>query len=621
MDGCDYPKRLPDGFTCKGNYPQPVSNTCGPDPITGRWVYRRTCIENDGPVQEDAVDDTMVIPYNPTVQLMWDGQTCLYVCSSDSVLDYLCKYVTKAEPVFKFTVREKLCPRVVKYLKSEEGRHLWGRSVSSAEVFGRLMGFKHLYQSSQCVFLTTEIPKKRTRVVNTNVVRKMAEDAIDPDAVPLSADADVGASLSYEARHKALMDAAHQEVLSNQPTLSSFWCDSSDSDGGELPGDGTQPPVDKRAPVDLDSICYQTQVDKWFDRPEELEEVGYTDYYRYYKVVTKEPTGAIGVNYWRDMKNRYAVRLTKRRLVRLHLKLPSAKEGFFYQQLLLYGPGEGYKPFRCEQDFISEDNTADEDHRYEEECIRRGLINDTTSELDILKNLLASSKDPAQHSRYQNAVRVLEQQAKDEGSAKSGGRAQEQEPNGENSEPEYQPPAEPLPECPLNYADLTTYQRVVHHVVTKLIAGAMLAVSAHALTSLAVVPVLASGCCAADHFARQYARFARSCACFARCFARTDAHFARCCGRWQLYSLCSRAHFAPCCAGACFRLLCCRSLRSTVFSLRSQLCLLCSLLCSYCCSLRSLLWSLAAVFALLTRFASLAVYRYSLRSLLCSRTL
>ena len=88
-----------------------------------------------------------------------------------------------------------------------------------------------------------------------------------------------------------------------------------------------------------------------------------------------------------------------------------------------------------------------------------------------------------------------------------------------------------------------------------------------------------------------------------------------------LCSLCSRAHRARCCAGACCRLPCCRSLRSTVCSLRSQLCLLCSLLCSYRCSLRSLLWSLAAVFALLTRFASLAVYRYSLRLLLCSRML
>ena len=90
---------------------------------------------------------------------------------------------------------------------------------------------------------------------------------------------------------------------------------------------------------------------------------------------------------------------------------------------------------------------------------------------------------------------------------------------------------------------------------------------AHAHASLVVVPLLAS--LTAVLLAQSYARC------------------ANCCARFTRSCACTSLAVAPVIAS---RLLCCRSLRSTVCSLRSQLCLHCSLLCWCRYSLRSLLW-------------------------------
>ena len=73
--------------TCKKGAPWPVSDHTFHEPGNPRYMYRR------GPA------DTRVSPYNAELLLLWQGHLNVQYATSQGLTAYICKYVTKTEPL------------------------------------------------------------------------------------------------------------------------------------------------------------------------------------------------------------------------------------------------------------------------------------------------------------------------------------------------------------------------------------------------------------------------------------------------------------------------------------------------------------------------------------------
>ena len=194
---------LPRGVRCKQGFPFSSVDQCYVNPKDERWVYTRR--ENPGEV----LDDSMVIEYNPKVVLAWDGGTNCKLVSNSFMCEYLLKYVAKTEPVFDLSLLHDVPEHMKEYLKTEEGKHVYGRLVSSVEVAARLFGQPHVKLSENVLFLPTDIPESRTRVLDRQKVKDWAAaDAARRPSEMVTADADVGDTTQHNTtvfRHRLLL--------------------------------------------------------------------------------------------------------------------------------------------------------------------------------------------------------------------------------------------------------------------------------------------------------------------------------------------------------------------------------------------------------------------------------
>jgi len=92
--------------------------------------------------------------------------------------DYLCKYVSKLEPVFDVKLHGNVSPETQAYLRTEEGMHIHGRICSVMEASARLYGMEHVSMTEGVLFLPTEMPCARTRTLNMKAVKRKAARSI-----------------------------------------------------------------------------------------------------------------------------------------------------------------------------------------------------------------------------------------------------------------------------------------------------------------------------------------------------------------------------------------------------------------------------------------------------------
>jgi hypothetical protein len=181
------PGVLAPGLKCRENHPFPDSPFCYRDEKTDRWFYCRQAS------LDKSEDDTMLDEFNAMIAVFWDAKHNLRLLSAGTYLEYVLKYVTKPEPVFDVTLLDSLPEEIKQYLKTEEGRHLHGRLMGSQEIVARMLGVPHIELSEGVLFLTTEMPDVRVRILNMPAVkRRAAEYAAQEPAEWVTADADVG---------------------------------------------------------------------------------------------------------------------------------------------------------------------------------------------------------------------------------------------------------------------------------------------------------------------------------------------------------------------------------------------------------------------------------------------
>lgn len=160
------------GARCRDGYPAALSQECGIQEANGdadrpgprQFIYRRTQDE-----------DRMIIPYHPLMLLLWRTQMHLAACTEEMAAAYLCKYLSKTEPVWDANVIRT--PENEAFLKSEAGQHIYGRIVGAPELSARNLGIPHVEMSRQVFFLDTDMNNVRHRVAK----RRDVLEAMNPD--------------------------------------------------------------------------------------------------------------------------------------------------------------------------------------------------------------------------------------------------------------------------------------------------------------------------------------------------------------------------------------------------------------------------------------------------------
>jgi hypothetical protein len=276
------------------------------------------------------------------------------------MIGYLLKYVAKCEPIFDAHIKDHLPKTTLRYLQSEEGKHLHGRIVSSCEVFARLLGYPHAYQTKAVMFLTTDMPPQRIRVVDVQAA-KMAAAA--KKATPVTADADVGWS-----------GAGVQ-----------------DTEGDSVP--------------DSEVRMYDDKVTKYMNRPDdsEFDNITYPEYWRKYDVLTESRAPRMGADVCKDGSGRHVVLRKEPRIVRFHLKLPEKDgEAFWYQRVLLN------VPFRSEDDLLSPENSAiGTDTQWKEEVFLRGIMKRDENGESLIRQMIEETENPYQKMALARKLKKL----------------------------------------------------------------------------------------------------------------------------------------------------------------------------------------------------------------------
>ena len=377
--------------------------------------------------------------------------------------------------------------------------------MSVAEVVARLLSISHAWQTRRCIFLVTELPENRTRVIDSRVVRKIASElpVEGPDKEPVTADVNFGAVEGKTVEKcRTILDRAcaaqanARKILKDNRQVSiTQFCEvgslergcGGDDDGDDgiakerrlkestRAGDVTEPNVagvtepdvtddvtesnvgvSPQLPMsrffepepddvppkgdDLELIgklCFQDSVQKWFDRPKELGDVKYPDYYAEYVFFTRE-SGVVPPSAFTDLRGRLLRKRQKRISVRWHPKLPQLDgETFWYQQLLLHHTA------RTEGELKGECRT------FQERCIQLDLVRPVDTELDMLRNMIKLTKDPFVYKKLKTALETIEKGERLEHT--KGPNRQEKAP--------YKPPDRVFVPCKVKFRELSEAQQ------------------------------------------------------------------------------------------------------------------------------------------------------------------
>jgi hypothetical protein len=138
----------------KKGAPWPISNHTFYEPGNPRYMYRR------GPA------DTRVSSYNAELLLLWQGHLNVQYATSQGLTAYICKYITKTEPLFE-----------VSYIDgaTKLQRHLKARRIGLIETIIHALGLNIFRCSSGVQYLGTNV-----LVMRTSTIRPLAKIKEDP---------------------------------------------------------------------------------------------------------------------------------------------------------------------------------------------------------------------------------------------------------------------------------------------------------------------------------------------------------------------------------------------------------------------------------------------------------
>ena len=138
---------LLDHECCSKGFPAPLSQDTHRRGRDLRYTYRRSKDE-----------DRWVVPYTPTILLLWDAHCNVQYCTDGGLAHYISKYVTKPEPDGLYHPHSPAG-------RSTAQQHFLARRMGAMETMILLLGYRIFHMSVACRFLMTAMPQERDAVV------------------------------------------------------------------------------------------------------------------------------------------------------------------------------------------------------------------------------------------------------------------------------------------------------------------------------------------------------------------------------------------------------------------------------------------------------------------------
>ena len=134
---------LLDHECCSKGFPAPLSQDTHRRGRDLRYTYRRSKDE-----------DRWVVPYTPTILLLWDAHCNVQYCTDGGLAHYISKYVTKPEPDGLYHPHSPAG-------RSTAQQHFLARRMGAMETMILLLGYHIFHMSVACRFLMTAMPQER----------------------------------------------------------------------------------------------------------------------------------------------------------------------------------------------------------------------------------------------------------------------------------------------------------------------------------------------------------------------------------------------------------------------------------------------------------------------------
>ena len=144
---------------CKYGFPFSIQQNETLDDEQVRYLYVRRHKE-----------DTLVVPYNPEIAILWEASHNIQRVSSLGFQQYLAKYISKPEPSLTIELPENC---------SEPQRYLRTRVIGAIEALEVLMGFHQNQMSRHVIFLHTESQPTQKMLKPQAALQSMKDE--DPD--------------------------------------------------------------------------------------------------------------------------------------------------------------------------------------------------------------------------------------------------------------------------------------------------------------------------------------------------------------------------------------------------------------------------------------------------------
>jgi hypothetical protein len=115
------------------------------------------------------------VPYNAELLLLWEGHCNIQFVTSEGLLAYIVKYITKLEPNSLLSASKG---------NTRMDQHILARQIGFMEIMVLALGFEIFHCSPSSIFLPTATPNMRTSTVRPPQQLELnSEDAYFPDVL------------------------------------------------------------------------------------------------------------------------------------------------------------------------------------------------------------------------------------------------------------------------------------------------------------------------------------------------------------------------------------------------------------------------------------------------------